>query len=402
MNTYDFSFSISDAAAVCGIDIPPTNRSEKKMTCPFCGGDAFYINEKRNLYNCFKCGTGGGTLDLVKRVLNLPTNKEAKKYVEESLYGKTDTYNKKDYEERKKRMQEKKKTLAAKIEPQSERRCDEELSNTYAALLRTLVLAPDHREALLRRGLPDLCINLNGYKTVPELNTRRAIAATLIEQGLYLDGVPGFGKVASMGENKSWCLCTKKRGILIPIKNMYAQTVGMQIRIDDNLLELKQKKNDKGEVIEEKLENKYVWLSSKDITEGCGSGAPIHYAIYNPIAGSGYNVEANGKKVFLTEGPLKADIAHALTGLPFISVPGVNCQNALAGEIRKLKEHGVTEVINCYDMDAESNIHVKAALEKVTKMINDLGLKTKRALWPSELKGIDDYLKAKYPKGYGA
>lgn len=57
---------------------------------------------------------------------------------------------------------------------------------------------------------------------------------------------------------------------------------------------------------------KYIWLSSINDKMGTSSGSPIHF-VGNP----------RDEIVFLTEGPLKGDIASFLSGLSFACVPGV-------------------------------------------------------------------------------
>ena len=174
------------------------------------------------------------------------------------------------------------------------------------------------------------------------------------------------------------------KGIIMPQVNVHNQITGLQVRKDDDL---------RG-----RDEPKCGWFSSKDRYDGCGACANVHYACdffynvgkhrYDPVI-----PEENGVKgVLLTEGIMKADIAHfCLPNCPVISVPGVNATKQLSGELKYLRdEYGVNAVALAYDMDYKTNKHVQDALEKTKEIINGLGLKLIQKEWLMTVKVIKD------------
>ena len=63
--------------------------------------------------------------------------------------------------------------------------------------------------------------------------------------------------------------------------------------------------------------------------------------------------------VLLTEGPLKADVIHYITGQTVIAVPGVNSLKHLKETLEYLQSQGTTKVMTCFDMDYLKNPHVR-------------------------------------------
>ena len=118
-----------------------------------------------------------------------------------------------------------------------------------------------------------------------------AIAKQLLDQGCYyLAGVPGFFRT----EDGNWALTGLPRGILIPVRNVCGQIQGLQLRKDNS------------------VKRKFRWVSSMGGKDGCGAECWTHLA--GPAT----------ETLILTEGPMKADVIHALTGLSVLAVPGVN------------------------------------------------------------------------------
>lgn len=68
--------------------------------------------------------------------------------------------------------------------------------------------------------------------------------------------------------------------------------------------------------------------------------------------------------MLVTEGPLKADIAHYLSRYTFVSVAGVN---AIKGIEQVLKELDAKRVFIAYDMDLKNNKNVQKAKERLEK-----------------------------------
>ena len=378
-----FEFDIDDVLMACGVEYERnSHRTEVKGRCPVCGGK-MGINRKKGVTNHFQdpsCPASGGMLNMYAAVYGCSV-KEAKRQMMERLYGSYSAEQK--TEAVKKHMQERK--AQQKSVSEEPLRTVEERDATYSAMLGLLTLAKDHRENLVSRGLSAEAVETGCYRTFSyELGGE--LALKLLEKGLYIYGIPGF---YMKGENPA--VVQGKRGIIIPVRNRAGLIQGLQIRKDDALLEVKKTTESDGSIREHK-ENKYSWFSSKDRERGCSSPAAVHYAADfkdgRPIVPGG--------EIFLTEGPLKADIAHFITGKPFIAVPGVYIKAPLKEELKYLKENlGVEKLYNCYDMDYDTNPNVKAAVGDTYEIAESLGMRSIRITWDSRYKGIDDYLVSK-------
>ena len=135
--------------------------------------------------------------------------------------------------------------------------------------------------------------------SLADANTRHRTYSELVrrvlETGADPQGVPGFFRT-KVGW---WSFIHQRSGILIPVRDVQGRIQGLQLRLDNT-------------------ENrKFRWISSVELTGGCGSPAWTH------LAGK------PGKMVVLTEGPMKADVIHALSGLTVLAVPGVNALQRL-------------------------------------------------------------------------
>lgn len=226
------------------------------------------------------------------------------------------------------------------------------LDMAYRALLQELSLSETHRANLQRRGLTDREIHILGYKTLPE-NGRRELVNML--QAVKLAGVPGF-----YFEDGQWLLAGQA-GITIPVRDTRGRITGIQIRCD---------KRDG---------RRYVWLSSRWYNAGCSPGAPIH------VAGK---VSVNGE-VWITEGPLKADIAALKLGRLVLAVAGVGNWPGVIPIIRELKPE---RVIIAFDMDKTSNPIVKLHSDALMACLIEFGIRTFEADWDTHFKGLDDLL----------
>jgi len=190
------------------------------------------------------------------------------------------------------------------------------LDTAYRALLSELSLSAAHRENLRRRGLTDVEITILGYRTLPQ-NGRRELVTRLQSKGIKLAGVPGFCLEAGC-----WQLAGSA-GIAIPVKDTRKRIAGLQIRCDNT---------DGG---------RYRWLSSRGFNGGCSPGTPVH------VAGT-VSTNAEVWEVWITEGPIKADIAALKLGRLVLAVAGVGNWPGVIPIIRKLKPK---RVIIAFDMD---------------------------------------------------
>ena len=228
------------------------------------------------------------------------------------------------------------------------------LDTTYHALLLELSLSETHRDNLQRRGLTDAQIASLGYRTLSP-NGRRELVTRLQAKGVRLAGVPGFYLEAGQ-----WQLAGPA-GIAIPVRDTRGRIIGLQIRCD---------KAEGG---------RYKWVSSRGFNAGCSPGAPVH------VAGT---VSVNGE-VWITEGPLKADIAALKLGRLVLAVAGVGNWLGLIPIVWELKPK---RAIVAFDMDKTSNPTVKLHSEALMTCLIKRGIRTFEADWDAHFKGIDDVL----------
>jgi hypothetical protein len=226
------------------------------------------------------------------------------------------------------------------------------LDMAYSALLAELQLSETHRQNLQRRGLTDAEIDSLGYRTLPA-SGRRELVNRL--QAVKLAGVPGFYLEAG-----HWQIAGPA-GITIPVRDTKSRIVGLQIRCD-------------------KVEGgRYKWLSSRGFNAGCSPGAPVH------VAGA---VSVNGE-LWITEGPLKADIAALKLGRVVLAVAGVGNWPGVIPIIRELRPE---RVIISFDMDKNQNAAVRLHLDTLTACLIRRGVRTFEADWDTQFKGLDDLL----------
>ena len=185
----------------------------------------------------------------------------------------------------------------------------------YSEMLDYLTLLPKHRENLLERGLSEARIEQNQYRSMPETDRGRRLLASLLRAGGHdLLGLPGFrtyyGEWALSGPN----------GFLIPVRDKNGLIQGLKIRLDQ----------------EEQPERKYRWLSSRNMPGGTRSYSWVH------ITG-----DTSSKRAFLTEGPLKGDVASFLAGdALFVCIGGVNALGGLTAALRSLDVREVVEAMD--------------------------------------------------------
>ncbi len=227
----------------------------------------------------------------------------------------------------------------------------------YTALLEKLSLASDHTDNLLGRGLKEDEIIQLGYRTTPVVGMAK-IAKELVQEGCELSGVPGFYQT----ESDTWKFTINQRGILIPVRDFKGRIQGMQIRRDDV------------------KKRKFRWVSSTELKNGCKAEGWTHLA--------GLPAET----ILLTEGPMKADVIHALTGLTVLAVPGVNVLTQLEITLKQLRERGLQKIMTAFDMDMATNPHVQKGYRQLLLLLDQMGFRFGTYLWDGSFKGLDDYV----------
>lgn len=324
------------------------------------------------------------------------------------------------------------------------------LDEVYRVFLDCLELSDSHYDHLTssERMLTDRQISVREYRSFPQKpwDIVRDIQLELDMEDFT--GVPGF----YLKDNKYWTIAGAN-GILIPFRNHFNEIVGFQYRIDSppNVVEIKEARQGlqariiqqpnlvqvtlDGEIIlEQEIEvgkswttishnrelkgwvrvakgNRYFWLSSANKPQGTGSGdpAPIHIAVPSSTLQTWKKGTLHkAKTVWLSEGPLKCDIASDCIeklydpleiediGTTFLAMPGVGSWRL---SIPVMKEMGVEQVNLCFDADAVSNPHVRKHLMECAKELKREGFRANLVIWREEDgKGIDDlFLSEKLP-----
>ena len=350
--------------------------STGKTNCPFCGGKKkLQLDLDRDLWNCVRCRTGGTTLDLFamysRGYKSKPREKDEMHQLglemvdycgDSSLLDATQPHPVPSRQPR---------------QPQTRLPAsDEHLDKAYSFILSQpeMALSLEHTAELLRRGLTEKDLEVNGYGTLTEfavneplmevfnacggneqksklfsfpyptkrLLTGMEIARRLQEAGLSPEGVPGFFK---FGNDQNWCWCLYfYPGIMIPTRNRDGQIVSIQVRT--NIPKMP----------------KYMTLSSSNLPGAVNASiSRCHFCRQNPSL-------EKGTPVLVTEGALKADVALSLSGgkAAIISIPGICNTKDLFAQVSYLKSKQVT-VYNAFDMDRFTNPNVRAGVEEIKR-----------------------------------
>lgn len=261
---------------------------------------------------------------------------------------------------------------------QSERAPAQVIHQTYSALLSMLSLTQAHLKHLREmRCLTDEQIEGFGFKSTPPPHLCRVITSRLIQQGCTVQGVPGF----YIDDSGKWTVrfFPRTAGILIPYLSVDGLIQGLQTRLD---IPIKSKDDPP-----EKTGTKYLWLASADKPMGVSSGSPVHF-IGDPCS----------RVVYVTEGALKADIAHVLMGRTFVATGGAGCTSQLNDLFDFLCRNGTEEIIEAEDMDKFSNQGVCRGASKLYLLAREKGMNCRRLTWNPNYKGIDDWQIALHQK----
>ena len=356
----DFEFGILEVANLLGL-----KRREKiygrsvDVCCPLCGDEKYHLNLnlQKNAYRCNRCGESGGMLQLYGAVKNI-SNKDAYKEILEYL-----------------RLADKSSITAIQTEVKNGMENNESegsepnfelIHRVYTSLFEEITLLPAHKKNLMQRGLPEGVIVANSYRSIPDKSKEYEVAEKIMAKCSLTDlyGVPGF----YMDKNNKWKANFPLSGFLIPVRNFDGRIEGAQIRSDSGT-------------------PKYFAFSSSYKKGGTKSTSAVHCV---------GRFKDFPKTVYITEGPLKADIAHFYTGYPFLAIQGVNNQKYLDVVFSELKSMGVTKISECFDMDKRTKVEVQKAVDKVKEKAIKHGFSFSSTAWNSNFKGIDDYLANKY------
>ena len=342
------TFHMTDIILALNLPYPTNGRNSYYVQCPLCDDNPKHrhlnINLRKEVFRCAKCGVSGGMFDLYSLYTGIARDK-----VRQALIEKLDPQINPNLP--KVRIESK---PAIEECPMSD---IETRHKTYSVLLSKLTLANDHIVNLRNRGLSIEDIERLGYKTTPVLGMS-TIANQLKKEGYHLAGVPGFFRCS----NESWTFIQEQRGILIPVRDIDGRIQGLQIRRDNV------------------AKRKFRWISSTERKDGCPSKGWTHIA--GPVRPT----------MLLTEGPMKADIIHALSDASVIAVPGVNSLTYLQSALEILREKGLKEIKTVFDMDFLINWHVQNGYNNLMSLLDSMGFKFGTYIWDSRYKGLDDYI----------
>jgi hypothetical protein len=230
------------------------------------------------------------------------------------------------------------------------------LDKTYNQFLSALRLSACHKENLVMRGLSEPQIAVLKYRSIPSIN-RSLIITRLTNCSVQLSGIPGF-----WADTENIWHFSGPVGIAIPVRDFMGRITGIQIRCD----------NVSG--------GKYKWFSSAGRMNGCGSGAMVH------VSGSSIT---EIKEIWITEGPLKADIASIKLKRKVLAVPGVASWSKVIPIIKNLNPESI---VVAFDMDKVINQTVNFYRTQLINYLFKLGFEVYEANWNNEFKGLDDIL----------
>ena len=361
--SHDFPFGIQDVAELLHLRMRRPHATGGFYDCPICGDKRgkMSISTEKDSWRCNYCGEHGGMLALYARINHI-SNSEAYREICESLQnGEFDTQR---YDPTSPAPREQECAV------QSQLADIRTIHQTFSMMLNMLTLSKEHRRHLNEvRGLTDEQIDKLQYRSTPPFYSCKKIARVLREKGCTLEGVPGFYM-----KDGEWTVkfYSKTAGILIPVRGIDGLIRGMQIRLDVPI-------KDEG-ADAEKSGTKYIWLSSAGKEMGVSSGSPVHF-VGDPFA----------RAVYLTEGFLKADVAHFLMNRSFIAIAGVNNTAQLELMFTLLKENGTEIIVEAADMDKFRNENVDRGVSNIYLIAKKCGLELRRLTWNPNYKGIDDW-----------
>lgn len=238
------------------------------------------------------------------------------------------------------------------------------LHQVYSTLIGLLGLSFFHRRHLYgkRRRMTPLDVAAAQYRTLPAQDEVRRYIAGRVAETVDPGGIPGFFRCEG-----GWSLAGPP-GLMIPVRDWEGRVRGFQIRTDRG-------------------KQKYVWFSSSN-PEKYPGGAKVRVTCH--VAGP------RAERVWITEGPLKADIAAKFLNETVTAVPGVALWRA-TGLLGDLKAHGVSEAVIAYDADAATNPVVAKNARELGDALQTSGIRVLYAWWEEE-KGLDDlFLAGKEP-----
>ena len=164
----DFGFNIEQVANILGLERSAgvsVNASIYNVKCPECNKLKLNINVAKGVWNCPRCGIGGGTLSLYvrfglgERVYTKESGKKAMAEIKKQLgVGLNSEYKYNNS------------STASDYIDDMTHLSDSQLDRVYSRMLKipALRLLSEHKENLLKRGLTEEIIENNEYRSLPD------------------------------------------------------------------------------------------------------------------------------------------------------------------------------------------------------------------------------------------
>lgn len=365
----EYPFSILDIACLLRLTIRRELADSVYVDCPFCQKrkGKLNLNLSKNVWRCNRCGKSGHMFELYAQLRGLQVS-EAKLELIDLLAAGTPM---EGIQASAPSMPVGPRSVRRELVEQSPRAAPEEVDRTMCAMLDMLSLTPAHREHLhSKRGLTDAQIEYLKLRSTPSYKRRHTIPRRLMDRGYTVAGVPGFfvDKYGKWTAN----FTTWTAGILVPSRRIDGLICGAQIRLDKPIKEDESDPDDKG--------TKYIWFSTASKHRGTGSGSPVN------LIGDRY-----ARTVYITEGALKAGIAHCLIKRTFLSIQGANNLSGLEEVFHQLHETGTQLIVEALDTDKFSNPDVAKGAQKIYLLAKQCGMQCRSLTWNPNYKGIDDW-----------
>ena len=243
------------------------------------------------------------------------------------------------------------------------------VDRAYTEFLRVCPISNANRAGLHARGLDDEQIARQSYGSLPEGEVAEERIAQEVAQAIGCDPA---GRVPGFIRRNARLALVNIPGLLIPVRNAHGHIVGLKIRPH-----------------RQHPGRKYVWFSAGDVKGSIGqNGHAVHIA-YPPRS-------VSTRRVVVTEGGLKGNIAADRLGLVVLCVAGVPNTREVLAALKALGD--VEEVLIAYDADAETNENVARAEADLARLLDDAGYRVMQLTWPAEAgKGLDDILTSTPP-----
>ena len=229
-----------------------------------------------------------------------------------------------------------------------------------------LSLTDRHRRKLLRRGLDAEAVRANGYATLPDRLRYRAVRD--VRARFETEGVPGVF-YSRRGRGEGYWTLAGAQGLLVPVRDAEGRIRGAQVRPDGATSE----------------GGKYRWVSSNGREGGAGSGTPLHWTLAGDPEGD----------LWLTEGPLKGDVAAALSGHRFLAFAGTHSGQGrrVVDELARAGHPLARPLVLAVDADWRESKDVRRGFAAIARALDRAGYRVLVATWSPEFgKGIDDAL----------